>query len=92
VTDALRTPTHRLRLGASHRAMGDLVFVDRLMSHTSYRTCVQRRTPKLTTCFDALTADDDVANVTPLRFGAGEYHVHWKVAGVTVATWRFTVA
>jgi hypothetical protein len=88
----LRTPTHRLRLGSSRRAMGDLVFVDRVMSHTSYRTCVQRRIPKLATCFDASTADDDVANVTPLRFGAGEYRVQWKVGGVVVATWRFTVS
>ncbi len=90
VTDALRTPVHRL--GTSNgRAMADLVFVDHVADHTAYRTCVSRRSPKLSTCFDAVAGAEDVANVTPLRFSPGSYRVAWKVGGAVVARWSFTV-
>ena len=42
VTDALRTPTHRLAAGANGRAVADLVFVDARQAHTKVRTCVRR--------------------------------------------------
>ncbi|MCW2951125.1 MAG: hypothetical protein JWQ48_295 [Conexibacter sp.] len=91
VTDALRTPTHRLSVGANGRATADLVFVDHDRAKSAYHTCVQRSKPRLAICFDAVSGPPDVANVTPLRFGVGSYRVTWMVAGAVVAHWRFSV-
>lgn len=92
VTDALRTPTHRLSVGATGRATADLVFVDHDRAKTGYHTCVRRFKPQLAICFDAVSGPSDVANVTPLRFGPGSYRVAWRAAGTVVARWRFTVS
>lgn len=92
VTDALRTPTHRLLADASGRAPADLVFVDRDQARTAYRACVVRRdATRLRTCYSATTAGADVPTITPLRFPRGRYAVTWSVAGETVARWRFAV-
>ena len=37
------------------------MFVDHAASHTAYRTCLQRRAPRLQTCFDAVSASEDAA-------------------------------
>jgi len=94
VTDALRTPTHRLAASASTgRAAADLVFTDAEQARTSVRTCVRRRdvSPQTRTCFTLTTGPAGVANVTPLRFQPGRYVVRWSVGGAVVARWRFVV-
>lgn len=92
VTDALRTPTHKLAAGDDGRALADLVFLDREADATPYRSCVQRlgRSP-LRTCFNATSGPEDSPTVTPLRFQRGRYAVSWRVAGEIVARWRFRV-
>lgn len=94
VTDALRTPTHRLLAdAATGRALADLVFVDREEARTDYRACVTRRDEtRLRTCYSAQTGRAGVPTVTPLRFPRGRYVVTWSVAGEQVARWRFGVA
>jgi len=94
VTDALRTPTHRLAAGAgaNGRASADLVFADAQHARTRARTCVRRRdVAGVRTCFDVTTAAAGVATVTPLKFRRGSYVVTWRVGGAQVASWRFTV-
>ncbi|MGB2711334.1 MAG: hypothetical protein WBC33_07440 [Conexibacter sp.] len=93
VTDALRTPTHRLLANAqSGRAVADLVFVDRQQAGTSVRTCVRRLDVEdVRTCFADATGAAGAASVTPLRFARGRYRVRWRVAGELVAEWRFKV-
>jgi hypothetical protein len=93
VTDALRTPAHRLLADpATGRAPADLVFLDRETPRTAYRACVTRRDDtRLRTCYSATTGRAGVATVTPLRFPRGRYAVSWSVDGETVARWRFTV-
>lgn len=91
VTDALRAPVHLLAAGAGGRAMADLVFVDRQRAKTTFRSCVNRRAPRLSTCFGTTSGKAGVATVTPLRFARGRYTVTWKVAGAVVARWRFAV-
>ncbi|MDO8209810.1 hypothetical protein [Conexibacter sp. CPCC 206217] len=92
VTDALRMPVHKLAAAADGRALADLVFVDGEATGTGYRTCVRRlgRSP-LRTCFNATSGPQDSPTVTPLRFQRGTYEVRWRVAGETVARWRFRV-
>lgn len=93
VTDALRTPTHRLAAGANGRAVADLVFVDAQEEHTSVRTCVRRRDiASVRTCFTIATGKAGTATVTPLRFPVGSYVARWKVDGAIVASWRFAVS
>lgn len=93
VTDALRTPTHRLAASAgSGRAVANLVFVDARHAHTTVRACVLRRdVARVRTCFNFKTAAAGVATVTPLHFPVGRYGARWWVAGVPVASWRFVV-
>lgn len=95
MTDALRTPTHKLAAGSSGRAVADLVFLDRGEAGTGYRTCVVRRLPAgakpVRTCFGATTGAAGAATVTPLKFQRGRYAVSWTVAGTVVARWRFAV-
>jgi hypothetical protein len=93
VTDALRTPTHRLAASAaSGRAVADLVFADAQQAQTTVRTCVRRRdVAGVRTCFTVTTAAAGVATVTPLRFPPGSYAARWRVAGALVASWRFVV-
>lgn len=93
MTDALRTPTHRLAASsASGRAVADLVFADAQHAQTTARTCVRRRdVDGVRTCFTVTTEAAGVATVTPLRFPPGRYVAHWWVAGALVASWRFTV-
>jgi hypothetical protein len=93
VTDALRTPTHRLVAGSSSgRAAADLVFVDRLHAGTSVRSCVRRTdVAGVRTCFADSTGPAGSATVTPLRFPRGRYLVRWSVGGAVVAHWRFVV-
>lgn len=92
MTDALRTPTHRLAAGADGRAAGDLVFVDAQRARTVVHVCVRRRdaaAPR--SCFAFTTGAAGVATVTPLRFARGRYLVRWSVRGSVVARWRLTV-
>ena len=92
VTDALRTPTHRLAAGASGRAVADLVFVDAQQAHTTVRSCVRRRDVRsVRTCFSVTTGAAGSATVTPLRFPIGRYVARWWVNGRVVARWRFVV-
>jgi hypothetical protein len=92
VTDALRTPTHRLLAGDDGRASADLVFVDRDHACTTVRTCVRRRDAAgVRTCFTAETGPAGSSTVTPLRFPRGRYVVRWRVQGEVVAHWRFKV-
>ncbi len=94
VTDALRSPTHRLAASASTvRAAADLVFVDAKQAHTTVRTCVRRRdvSPSTRTCFMLTTGAAGVQSVTPLSFRPGRYAVRWSVSGEVVARWRFVV-
>jgi len=93
VTDALRTPTHRLAASAdSGRAVADLVFSDSQHAQTAVRTCVRRLdVAGVRTCFTVTTGAAGVATVTPLRFRVGSYVARWKVDGAIVARWRFTV-
>lgn len=92
MTDALRTPAHRLLAGADGRAVADLVFLDREEASTTYRTCVVRRGRQpLRTCFRAATGTAGTPTVTPLRFQRGRYAVTWRVAGEAVARWSFRV-
>jgi hypothetical protein len=91
VTDALRTPTHRLRANADGRASADLIFTDRDHAGTTVRTCVRRRDTGVRTCFSETTGAAGVASVTPLRFQRGRYVVRWSVKGTVVAHWRFAV-
>lgn len=93
VTDALRTPTHRLLAdAATGRVLADLVFLDRERARTAYRACVTRRDgARLRTCYSATTGRAGVPTVTPLRFPRGRYAVRWSVAGEVVARWRFSV-
>lgn len=93
VTDALRTPTHRLAAsGDSGRAAANLVFVDAQHAGTTVRTCVRRReVAGVRTCFTITTGAAGVAAVTPLRFPPGAWIARWRVAGEVVASWRFSV-
>jgi hypothetical protein len=92
VTDALRTPTHRLAVStANGRAVADLVFADAQRDRTTVRTCVRRR-GVVRSCFSVTTGAAGVATVTPLRFPPGSYGVRWWVEGAVVAHWRFVVA
>jgi hypothetical protein len=93
VTDALRTPAHRLLADAtSGRVRADLVFLDRERARTAYRACVARRDgARLRTCYAATTGRAGVPTITPLRFPRGRYAVSWTVAGEVVASWRFSV-
>ncbi|HEY4280622.1 MAG TPA: hypothetical protein VGM91_20555 [Conexibacter sp.] len=97
VTDALRNPTHKLAATAAPNghATGDLLFLDRDHEATAFRTCVTRDGGKgargVHTCFTATSGDADTPTITPLRFKRGRYVVTWKVAGETVAHWRFSV-
>jgi hypothetical protein len=93
VTDALRTPTHRLAVGSrGARAAADLVFVDTQRAQTTVHTCVRRRdVAGVRTCFDVATGAAGVATVTPLRFPRGSYAARWSVDGAVVARWRFVV-
>ncbi|HEU4702561.1 MAG TPA: hypothetical protein VFS37_08775 [Conexibacter sp.] len=94
MTDALRTPTHRLAASAvTGRAVADLVFTDAKQAHTAVRTCVRRRdvSPNTRTCFTLTTGAAGAASVTPLRFLPGRYVVRWAVGGKVVARWRFVV-
>ena len=92
MTDALRTPTHRLAAGAGGRAAADLVFADADRARTSVRTCVRRRdVAAVRTCFTVTTGAPGVEVVTPLRFRRGSYAVRWSVGGQVVARWRFVV-
>jgi hypothetical protein len=91
VTDALRTPTHRLLATDNGRANADLVFTDRDRDGTVVRTCVRRRDTGVRTCFNETTGAAGVASVTPLRFLRGRYVVRWSVHGNVVARWRFAV-
>lgn len=93
VTDALRTPAHRLAAGPRGRAAGDLVFADARHARTTARTCVRRRDDGgVRTCFTVTTGAANVETVTPLRFRRGSYVVTWSVGGTVVARWRFVVA
>lgn len=93
MTDALRTPTHRLAAGPDGRAAGDLVFVDGQHARTVVHTCVRRSdVASVRRCFAFTTGPAGVATVTPLRFARGRYLVRWSVRGVVVARWRFAVA
>jgi hypothetical protein len=92
VTDALRTPTHRLAASAGGRAVADLVFVDAQQARTKVRTCVRRRdVPGVRTCFSVRTGPAGSATVTPLRFPVGRYVARWWVDRAVVASWRFVV-
>jgi hypothetical protein len=93
VTDALRTPTHRLAASsASGRALADLVFVDSKQAHTTVRTCVRRLdVPGVRTCFSVTTGAAGSPTVTPLRFRVGRWVARWWVDGARVASWRFVV-
>lgn len=95
VTDALRTPAHKLAAGDDGRALADLVFLDREAEATAYRTCIVRRAPPggtpLRTCFTTTTGEAGVVTVTPLRFRRGRYVVRWTAGGAVVASWRFAV-
>jgi hypothetical protein len=92
VTDALRTPTHRLAASAGGRAIPDLVFVDAKEAHTAVRTCVRRRDVRgVRTCFAIRTGPAGSATVTPLRFRVGRWEARWWVDGALVARWRFAV-
>jgi hypothetical protein len=92
VTDALRTPTHRLAASAGGRAVADLVFVDAQQANTKVRTCVRRRDVSgVRTCFSVTTAAAGSATVTPLRFRVGRWEARWWVDGDLVARWRFAV-
>jgi hypothetical protein len=93
VTDALRTPTHRLAASAaSGRAAADLIFSDAERAHTTARTCVRRRdVAGVRTCFEVTTGAAGARTVTPLRFRRGSYLVRWSVNGAVVAHWRFVV-
>jgi hypothetical protein len=93
VTDALRTPTHRLAASASSgRAVADLVFSDSQHAQTTVRACVRRLdVAGVRTCFKVTTGAAGVAMVTPLRFRVGSYVARWKVDGIVVANWRFVV-
>jgi hypothetical protein len=92
VTDALRTPTHRLATSADGRAVADLVFADAQQPHTTARVCVRRRNATgVRTCFSVTTGAAGSATVTPLRFRAGDYVARWWVDGAAVARWRFVV-
>jgi hypothetical protein len=93
VTDALRTPTHRLGASsASGRAVADLVFADAQGAQTTARTCVRRRDVEgVRTCFNVTTEAAGTATVTPLRFPPGRYLARWWVDGTLVAHWRFVV-
>jgi hypothetical protein len=93
VTDALRTPTHRLAASpATGRAVADLVFVDMQGAQTVVRSCVRRRDIEgVRTCFTLRTGAAGVASVTPLRFPPGRYGARWWVDGALVASWRFIV-
>lgn len=93
VTDALRTPAHRLAASPdSGRAVADLLFSDAQRTQTVVRTCVRRLdVAGVRTCFTATTGATGVATVTPLRFPPGSYVARWRVADVLVASWRFTV-
>lgn len=94
MTDALRTPTHRLAASAtSGRAAADLVFADAQEDRTKVRTCVRRRdVAGVRSCFAVTTGAAGVATVTPLRFPPGSYVARWSVDGIVVARWRFAVA
>jgi len=93
VTDALRTPVHRLKAppGDDARVLADLLFVDRERDNTSVRACVRRRDADVRTCFTVVTGAAGSATFTPLRFPRGRYVVHWRVKGRLVASWRFAV-
>ena len=92
VTDALRTPTHRVAAGPNGRAIADLLFADAQRAHTTARACVRRRdAAAVRTCFGVTTEGAGVATVTPLRFRRGGYLVTWRVGDTTVAHWRFKV-
>jgi hypothetical protein len=93
VTDALRTPAHRLAVGAGRRrAAADLVFVDAQHAQTSVRACVRRRDVEgVRTCFGITTGEAGAPTVTPLRFQPGSYVARWSVDGAAVAAWRFVV-
>jgi hypothetical protein len=93
VTDALRTPVHRLKApsGDDARALADLLFVDHERDGTSVRACVRRRDTDVRTCFAVVTGAAGSATLTPLRFPRGRYVVRWRVKGRLVASWRFAV-
>jgi hypothetical protein len=92
VTDALRTPTHRLAAGAGGRAVADLVFVDAQQDRTTVRTCVRRSDVRgVRSCFIVTTGAAGSATVTPLRFPTGSYVARWWVDGQAVDRWRFVV-
>lgn len=93
MTDALRTPTHRLAASASSgRALADLVFVDAKRARTVVRTCVRRLDRRgIRTCFSVTTGAPGSATVTPLRFPVGRYVARWRVKGEVVARWSFAV-
>lgn len=93
MTDALRTPTHRLAASAATgRAVADLVFVDAQRAQTTVRTCVRRRDVSgVRTCFTVTTGAAGTATVTPLRFPPGSYVARWWVDRQQVARWRFVV-
>lgn len=94
MTDALRTPTHRLAASpATGRAVADLVFADAQRAQTTVRTCIRRRDAAVVrTCFTLTTGAAGVASVTPLRFPVGRWVARWTVDGALVASWRFVVA
>lgn len=92
MTDALRTPTHRLAASANGRAVADLVFVDGQQARTTVRACVRRRDVHgVRTCFTVTTGAAGSPTVTPLRFPVGSYVARWWVDGAVVARWRFAV-
>lgn len=93
MTDALRTPTHRLAVSPGRRrAVADLVFADAQDTQTAVRACVRRRDVEgVRTCFGITTGEAGVATVTPLRFPVGSYVARWWVDGRDVAHWRFVV-
>jgi hypothetical protein len=93
VTDALRTPTHRLVANPqTGKAAGDLLFSDADGAKTAVRACVIRRDgTRLRTCFKFTTGAAGTPTVTPLRFPRGRYVVRWSVADSLVAHWRLEV-
>lgn len=93
MTDALRTPVHKLKAppGDDARAPADLLFLDRERAATRVRACVRRREADVRTCFTVVTGDAGAATLTPLRFPRGHYVVRWRVKGQLVASWRFVV-
>ncbi|MDO8185906.1 hypothetical protein Q5424_19520 [Conexibacter sp. JD483] len=92
VTDALRTPAHKLAADSTGRALADLVFVDDDAAGTSYRTCVRRLGKgALRSCFATTSGPAGSPTITPLRFRKGKWAVSWSVAGTVVARWKFAV-